>query len=410
MNNIIKIRLNACILVFLCSFLLFSCSSPTIEEQVEELIETTDAGKRELMALNLADSLNPKTIALLKNQANKMYVTEALDNMLLRFSVLIKDKNSQEKVIHCVGAMQTIKSAIFIGEQSMLSDIKHIAFGYLKKLPTDLKKEAIISGLKIDSGAMQDSLIFEYYSLGHSDLEYILDNPANVSNSSLQKVISTNLSKSDFSEELKVKSIIAGIMEADDDKFKLYLLNLSKAYGNKPLSKLYEKWLQDKDSDKLLRAIDAYGSDALVYLGGKLGNDKNAEELLARIGKPAVGTLMGQMKSSDQKVRFAAADALVMMVRFNPDAVSNLTQAFDNGSLGAIANNYPFYIRLGQSGTEDLLLKALNAYFNRPMCLDYLNCGNQEIEEGSKKIAEARGYNIFSREGHHDGPQWGSGN
>jgi len=333
-----------------------------------------------------------------------------LDNMLARYPLIAKDKGSREKALRCIGIMQTEKAASYLGEQSMISEEKNLAFGYLKTLPPDLKKKALRSGLMIDNSDMQDSLIAEYFTLPLNEISGLLFNPDAVSKKSIQKIIAINIIKDDIPKEIKLKSIATGFRVSDDENFRNYLLSSSKSFGALGLKNLIDEWSVDKESQQLLNAINAYGNEAIAYLSNNLGADKNAEELLARIGKPAVGILMGKMRNSDQKIRFAAADALVMMVRFNPDAVSNLTQAFDNGSLGAIANNYPFYIRLGQSGTEDLLLKALNAYFNRSMCLDYLNCGNREIEDGSKKIAEARGYNIFSREGYHDGPKWGSGN
>jgi hypothetical protein len=410
MNNLINKRYKAWVAVFACSFLLFSCSAPSIEEQVEELVESKDVSDRLSIANALADSLSPKAVELLVGLKSNYHASEALDNMLARYPLIAKDKASREKAVRCIGIMQTEKAANYLGEQAMVSDEKNLAFGYLKLLPQDLKKIALKSGLMIDNSAMQDSLIAEYFNLGLGEVSGLLNRPDEVSKKCLQKIITINIVKQEIPQELKLKSIATGLRVSDDENFRNNLLSISRSFGVAGLKNLIDEWTLNKESQQILSAIHVYGNEALLYLSNKLGDDKNAEELLARLGKPAVGVLMGQMRSANQKVRFAAADALVMMVRFNPDAVSNLTQAFDNGSLGAIANNYPFYIRLGQPGTENLLLNALSAYFNREMCLDYLNCGNQAIEGGSKKIAESRGYNIFSREGHHDGPIWGSGN
>ena len=132
-----------------------------------------------------------------------------------------------------------------------------------------------------------------------------------------------------------------------------------------------------------------------------------AEDLLAHIGKPAVNALMSKMKSYEQKVRFSAADALVKMLKYNPDAVENLMQAFDNSNIGAIARNYPFYIRMGLSGTEDLLLRALHYNFGKKMCLDYLNCGNYQLEQGATYIAGEYGYRVHPEIGDYNGPKWG---
>lgn len=411
MNNLIKIRLKLLFAVFSCSFLLFSCSSPSIEEQIEELIETNDMSDRAAIAESLADSLSPKAVELLVGLKPNYYATEALDNMLARYPVIATDASSQEIVLRCIFKMQTPKSAAYLGRQAMVSDQQHLAFGLLCGLPSKLKKEALISGLKQENKLMQDSLIAEFYALGMPAIDELLDNPTSVSGPCLKKIIWINLNNSQISKELKWRSITSGLTAInDDEEFKVSLVNASKVFGTAPINLLFKDWVYNKDSEEILNAIKAFGPDAMVFLASQLGSDNDAAELLARIGKPAVGSLIAQMRNSSQKVRFAAADALVLMLKYNPDAISDLTQAFDNGSLGAIAGNYPFYIRLGQQGSENLLLNALSAYFNREMCLDYLNCGNQAIEGGSKKIAEARGYNIFSKEGTHDGPKWGSGN
>ena len=112
----------------------------------------------------------------------------------------------------------------------------------------------------------------------------------------------------------------------------------------------------------------------------------------------------------EQSVLFAAGDVLVRMLQYHPNAVSSLISAIDNSGLRTIAKNYPFYIRLGQINTEQILLKALNQYFSTEMCVDYLNCGNKELEDGSTSIAWKKGYRITSKFGDHSGPKWGSGN
>ncbi|MFN9900047.1 MAG: HEAT repeat domain-containing protein, partial [bacterium] len=89
----------------------------------------------------------------------------------------------------------------------------------------------------------------------------------------------------------------------------------------------------------------------------EVGQKRNSESLLGYFGESAVLPLLGRMKSSNQEDRYAAADALVKISKTHPTAVKNLTDVFDDGSIKGIAANYPFYIRLGASGTEKLLLK-----------------------------------------------------
>ena len=150
-------------------------------------------------------------------------------------------------------------------------------------------------------------------------------------------------------------------------------------------------------------------NDVISYLSDKMTDDKNAIELLARIGQPAVESIKIKMSDDDQSIRFAAGDVLVSMLKYYPDAVPSLTSAIDENGVGTIAKNYPFYIRLGQKNTEDILLKALDRHFTTDMCVDYLNCGNKKLEDGAESIALKKGYMVtpgFS----HSGPQWGSGN
>jgi hypothetical protein len=93
-----------------------------------------------------------------------------------------------------------------------------------------------------------------------------------------------------------------------------------------------------------------------------------------------------------------------------PEAVEELMSAIDRTNTEAIRRNYLFYIRLGKSGTEKMLLKALEEVFSYQMCIDFLNCGNSEIEEGAKSIAWENGYEVTTESGEHSGPTWGSGN
>lgn len=150
--------------------------------------------------------------------------------------------------------------------------------------------------------------------------------------------------------------------------------------------------------------------DVITYLSGRITKDKNAIELLARIGEPDVETIKLKMSDDDQSVRFAAGDVLVSMLKYFPAAVPDLTSAIENNGLTTIAKNYPFYIRLGQINTEEILLKSLDQNFTEDMLNDYLNCGNKEIEDGSTKIAHKNGYWVSKSFGGHSGPQWGSGN
>ena len=80
------------------------------------------------------------------------------------------------------------------------------------------------------------------------------------------------------------------------------------------------------------------------------------------MGQSAVPALLAALKSNDTDKRFAAADVLVRMQRSAPESVVPLMSALEEDNLKFVATNYAFYIRLGQLGTEEVLIRALNKY------------------------------------------------
>jgi hypothetical protein len=215
----------------------------------------------------------------------------------------------------------------------------------------------------------------------------------------------------DSLNEKKIELIIYALQIDSLDKFyEETLINVVKQHGNGAMIKIIEAWYLHKNSKSLLNAIKSFDNDAITYLVNKMETDKNAVDLLAHFGRDAVNIMLEKMKDDNQSVRFAAASVLVYMLNYDPNAVDVFISAIGQGNIKLIAKNYPFYIRLGLSGTEKLLLKALDSYFDIRMCEDYLNCGNKELEDGATKIANKYGYLVFPRLGNHDGPKWGSGN
>jgi len=425
-------------LISFISIFFIACQPKTIEQQVEILMKTEKPEKRNAIAIALADSLNLHAIELIKGfYTNNYYAEQALREMFFRYSqiiegmVTINNINHIEKSIECIGQIPTNEAAAYLGKQSMIMDSTKgiIAFNQIKSMPDNLKYIALFAGLKCENENenMQDILLTEFYAFGQEAFSLVLNNklPKDytlydyentniISVNALKKVIKTILQDKNLSKEIKMKSIICGLKTVEDDEtFQDYLLKSAKQYGNEIMIKLINEWYYNQSSENILNAIISFGNNAINYLSNQLGNagDYYAKDLLAHIGKPAVASLMYKMNNAnDQNIRFAAADALVKMSRYNPSAVSSLTNAFDNQSIGIIAKNYPFYIRMGLSGTEALLLKALRNYFSTNMCLDYLNCGNRSIEYGAQDIAADYGYEVYSQQGSHYGPRWGSGN
>jgi hypothetical protein len=215
--------------------------------------------------------------------------------------------------------------------------------------------------------------------------------------------------KNDSLNEIRI-NLIAFSLISFEGACQKALINQAKNHGEIALDTLISVWKKNQNSDGLVSAIKMFDALAISKLSDDIVNNSDARLLLAKIGKPAVESMLKKMKDDDQKVRFAAGDVLVDMIKYDAEAVDVLTSAIDNKGISSIAKNYPFYIRLGRSGTEDLLLKALKINFTQEMCVDYLNCGNSLLEDGATKIAADFGYNVTSSFGSHGGPKWRSGN
>ena len=226
----------------------------------------------------------------------------------------------------------------------------------------------------------------------------------------IQYITEPSTQTKDTLNEHKIQLIVYALQLDNIKKnYEETLIKSAKQHGNRAMLKIIDAWYENKESSSLLNAIKSYNNEAILHLANRIETDKDAVDLLARFGLPVVNTMIEKMKAKEQSIRFAAGDVLVQMLKYEPNAVHILTSAIDKGGTKLIAKNYPFYIRLGQIGTEKLLLKALDLYFDQEMCVDYLNCGNDELESGASDIAAKHGYWIMPSFGNHGGPKWGSG-
>ena len=214
-----------------------------------------------------------------------------------------------------------------------------------------------------------------------------------------------------LSNNNKLDLIIYGLdLPGTNDKFKTILVNSALKHNDTGMLKLIEQWKQDRNSETMLNAIKLFDQKVVLHLSDQIVNDDSSIELLARIGEPSISTMKRKMRSNEQSIRFAAGDVLVKMIEYHPNALTTLTSAINKNGIKTIARNYPFYVRLGQSGSEQILLKALRYNFTTTMCVDYLNCGSKTIEDGATKIAKVNGYIVTPGFGNHSGPIWGNGN
>ena len=323
---------------FFLILLLISCGSNNIEDQVDEIIRTSEKEEINEIAYSLADSLDVKASKLLIDMHPKL---------------TIKPDGTTDFI--AIATERRVRWALQ-GIISRYSGIK------------DSKRKICLS--------------------------YITD-----------PNIDHNLSN-----DGKIEFILYGLnLNNTDKEFQTVLANSALKHGSDAMLKLIEEWKGNKSSKELLNAINIFDQKVLNHLSTLIEDDKNAIDLLARIGEPAISMLKRMMRSKKQSVRFAAGDVLVKIIEYHPDALTSLTSAINKNGVRTIAKNYPFYIRLGQSGSEQILLKALRYNFNITMCVDYLNCGSKTIEDGATKIAKDNGYTVTSGFGSHSGPIWGSG-
>ena len=135
---------------------------------------------------------------------------------------------------------------------------------------------------------------------------------------------------------------------------------------------------------------------------------RNAADALGPIkDAPAVEPLIAALKDEDSSVRSGAAGALGSIK--DARAVEPLMAALKDENLEIIAGAYSFFIQKGASGSEALLIKALDKYGTRTlwMAQDFLSCGNDLLVEAVKNWALKYGYIIHASPVTHSGPIWG---
>ena len=340
LKNMKSLRIIKNSILFLGLFLLMvSCGPGSIEDQVEQLVSTSEKKDVQEIAYSLADSLDIKASKLLiesyplttlnqddpyeiaQEWRKKRIITWGLQSIIERYSQI-----NDPKIARCLS---------YITDPSQNQN-----------LGNDKKLDLIIFGLTIDNY---------------------------------------------------------------EENFDVIIKNSAVKHKRSGMLKLINHWNKTKDN-RLVKAIEQFNKQSIDYLTNLMVSDKNAVELLARIGEPVISRMKREMRSSDRKKRFAAGDVLVKMIQYHPDALNSLTSAISKNGTRTIARNYPFYIRLGQKNTEQILLKALRYNFSTTMCLDYLNCGNTILENGATTIASDNGYIVTPGIGNHGGPIWGSGN
>jgi hypothetical protein len=372
------------------SFILFgamlvifsACQPMTIEQQVEKLMKTNDAEKRTKIAYSLADSLQTKAIDLISGfQQKNHYANSALNDMFVRYKEIAAEQKKTKKAYSCINAIQLQEAVEYLGRQSVSDNNPSIAFAFVKQMPRESKEIALLQGLKIvqADNLMGDSIILETKKL--------------------------------YGNEAKSKIFDLWLDNYNVNGFKKAIASYGDItnFDNSSMIKLIQEWSSNRSSKELFNAISAFKNRSINYLISNI-QENYAQEILAKLGKPALAQLQRKMNSPDEETWTAAASTIVKMSKYHPETTDYLYKAVENSNLLIVARNYRFYIKAGIKGSENIMIKALDDHFSEDMCIDYINCEYDHLQELAKGVANKHGYSVYTFPGRHYGPRWGEGN
>jgi hypothetical protein len=207
--------------------------------------------------------------------------------------------------------------------------------------------------------------------------------------------------------------------------------------------------LQAGDTDRLIQQLRSRNPAIRIEAAQKLGELKDplavnplittlkkdkdghvrasAEDALVNIGAPAVEPLTVMLKDNAWRVRRRAVrtlgkikdpralEPLVAVMKMDKDCYVRkfaalaigetndprgaeiLISGLKNRNLEVVQGAYRFFIRMGEPGSEGILIEALNRVsWNRTMVMDFLSCGNSQLEKTASECAKQRGFPIVS--------------
>lgn len=220
----------------------------------------------------------------------------------------------------------------------------------------------------------------------------------------IRKIVDYQPTDDQFTKEYKIKLILQHIK--NNYGYREFWGGLLVDYCELGFERTYNLW-QQSNVQSLVDVLPLFSNCSHNFLFENFGKKEGITDIMARMGSEMVPFLKSKFTDDSRDIRFAAADALIKMKSFYPESTAELEEALGNNNTDVVAMNYPYYIRLGASGSEGVLVRALRYNFSESMCLDYINCGNRDIESGAEEIARSRGYLITRSVGSHGGPKWG---
>ena len=127
---------------------------------------------------------------------------------------------------------------------------------------------------------------------------------------------------------------------------------------------------------------------------------RNARLALRNMGLQALEPLIAALKDKNPRKRHHIAWTLYWLWDTHKDdrAIEPLIAAFDEKDVAVVAGAYYYFLEQGEDGTETILIKALNGYghLSKEMVEDFLNCGNNQLENAARQWAYTHGFNVRS--------------
>jgi hypothetical protein len=105
-------------------------------------------------------------------------------------------------------------------------------------------------------------------------------------------------------------------------------------------------------------------------------------------------------------VRWEAAGALAEID--HPDASSRLLSAFQKRELEVIAAACRFFIRRGETGSDAVLIEALDRRGSVGTALAFINSGHAGLEQAGRRWAKTHGYQVVGFPTGDSPARWGA--
>lgn len=168
------------------------------------------------------------------------------------------------------------------------------------------------------------------------------------------------------------------------------------------------QWVRENAIDVLKIFKDPRAIDPLIYtLGDKEWRVRSyASQALVAIGESAVEPLIAALGNGNANIRFWSAQALAQLN--DARAIEPLLARLKAGDLQVIAGAYRFFINQGDIGSEAALIQGLKTQGDVIMANDFLNCGNNLLEQAATDWAKEHYFIITHSQVSTGYPIWGS--